>query len=132
MPLDFELDPQERIVQTRAWGLLEDADLYDHLARITELFDAGTLDEGWSQLADFTQVEVFTNLSSDAIRSIADRNPWPPKSKRALVIKSDLGFGLGRMYQMEAGEVGRSLRVFRTVEEARAWLDEAQAGDPHE
>jgi hypothetical protein len=38
-----------------------------------------------------------------------------------------LGFGLGRMYeQLVAGRTGNEIRVFRSLEEAIAWLGSSQ------
>ena len=129
MPADFELNPETHVVCTRAWGIVTDDDLLGHLRRMIELFGDGTLDESWAQLADFTGVESFANLSSDAIFGLAQRNPWPPLSKRALVTSSDIAFGLGRMYQMFAGELGEQLRIFRSLSEAQDWIASARTGD---
>ena len=57
MPADFELIPGTRTVYSRGWGALTDADLLGHMARISALFKAGTLDTEWAQLWDFTGVE---------------------------------------------------------------------------
>ena len=50
MPADFELIPGTRTVYSRGWGALTDADLLGHMARISALFKAGTLDAEWAQI----------------------------------------------------------------------------------
>jgi hypothetical protein len=43
-------------------------------------------------------------------------------ARLALVADSDLKFALSRMYEMMASELQQSTHVFRTIEEAKAWL----------
>ena len=40
----------------------------------------------------------------------------------ALLVPSDLVFGMGRMYEQRGADVSPSVRVFRDEAEARAWL----------
>ena len=50
MPADFELRPETRTVHSRGWGALTDAGLVAHMARISALFKAGSLESDWAQL----------------------------------------------------------------------------------
>ena len=122
MPADFELDTVERTVRSRAWGVVTDGDLFNHVERIRALFDQGILDSTWAQVADFSAVERFDLISSEELRRLAARNPWPKGSLRAIVLPSDLGFGLGRMYEMLCGTGGENVRVVRSKADALAWL----------
>jgi hypothetical protein len=45
-----------------------------------------------------------------------------PESRRAVVVPSDLGFGMARMYEMLREERGGVTRAFRDVDEARRWV----------
>jgi hypothetical protein len=38
------------------------------------------------------------------------------------VVPSDLGFGMGRMYQMLREGQGGQINVFRDIDEARRWV----------
>jgi hypothetical protein len=67
MPADFELIPGTRTVYSRGWGVLTDADLLGHMARISALFKAGTLDVEWAQIWDFTGVENVDGVSTGGI-----------------------------------------------------------------
>lgn len=79
-------------------------------------------DPGYSQLSDFTHV-TKVELSSVDIRLAARKNIFLPHSRRALVVKNDVQYGLARMFEIHrdlAGEVG--IRVFRTIDEALGWV----------
>jgi hypothetical protein len=134
MSADFELNTVERTVRSRAWGVVTDKDLFNHADRIRMLFEQGILDSTWAEVCDFTAAERFDHISSDEIRRLAARNPWPKASLRAIVAPSDVGFGLCRMYEMLCGTAGANVWVVRTKADAVAWLtqrrDSIQQG-PH-
>ena len=114
MPADFELDMVERTVRSRVWGVVTDGDLRNDVERIRTLFEQGILDSTWAQVADFSAVERCGHISSEEIRRLAGYNPWPKGSLRALVLPSDVGFGLGRMYQVLCGTKGENVCVVRS------------------
>ena len=122
MPADFELDTVERTVRSRALGIVTDENLFNQVERIRTLFEQGILDSTWAQVCDFTAAERFDCISSDEIRRLAGSNPWPKASLRAIVVPSDLGFGLGRMYEMLCGTAGENVCVVRSAADALAWL----------
>src|SRR5262245_29808864 len=99
MPADFQLLPAERMVLTRAWGALVDADIFDHIERIAALFREGVLDTDWAQIVDFSAVEHVCGLTSAGVRRAAETNPWPRYVVRAFIVSTDEQFGLARMYQ---------------------------------
>ena len=47
---------------------------------------------------------------------------FSPDSRRAVVVPSDLGFGMARMYQTLRDELGGRVGVFRDFDEARRWV----------
>jgi hypothetical protein len=55
-------------------------------------------------------VEIFSSFS-DRIAQFA------------IVVRKDVHFGLGRMVEVYCESQGVNLRIFRDVEDARAWLD---------
>ena len=122
MAADFELDMVEHTVRSRAWGVVTDDDLRNHVERIRRLFEQGILDSTWAQVADFSAAQRCDHVSSDEIRRLAACNPWPEGSLRALVLPSDVGFGLGRMYEMLCGARGENVCVVRSKADALAWL----------
>jgi len=122
MPVEFELDGEARIVRSRAFGVVTHHEMYEHMDRVRELFEDGTLDVTWAQIADFSATERLEGASAERIRSMAMSNPWPAGSLRAFITPTDLLFGLGRMYQLSGRDEGENLRIVRSLEEALAWI----------
>ncbi len=72
----------------------------------------------FSQLMDFTHVTEVA-LTSEDLRRIADRSIFSPDSRRAILVSSDLVFGLSRMFEIFRDILGeKGIRVFRNLEEA--------------
>lgn len=111
--------------------MVTDEDLRRHLARIMELFEDGTLDSTWSQMADFSSADSLDGLSVGGIQDLAMRNPWPKGSYRAIITPRLADYGLARMYQLFDdsldGEKSSYLRVFRSVADAEARITETRA-----
>jgi hypothetical protein len=122
MPADFELIAGTRTVYSRGWGALTDADLLGHMARISALFKAGTLDTEWAQLWDFTGVENVDGVSTAGIRRAAEGNPWPRSAIRACIVTTDEQFGLVRMYQALGDPKTDDMRITRSVADADAFI----------
>lgn len=74
---------------------------------------------------DFTGVEHF-DLSMEDMRQIADRakdaSKINPATIRVNVLPTDLGFGLGRMWEALTGGEENKVANFRDIEDAKAWL----------
>lgn len=126
MPVSFELDPHARLVRSRAWDDLVEAELMDHVASMRALFATGALDDGWAQLWDFRACTGVGSLSTAAVRRMAEQNPWPVGALRVAVAPLPPVFGLTRMYQLLA-DLER-MHVARTMEDAQAWM--AEQGRP--
>ncbi|MCZ7643818.1 MAG: hypothetical protein M5U26_00805 [Planctomycetota bacterium] len=125
MSASFELDREARIVRSRAWGVLVDRDLLDHRDAMEALFERGELDGSWGQLCEFQDVTEM-QVTTPCIERMAWSNPWPKACRRALVAPRDLVYGLARMYEMKSGELGQNVRVFRSLEQALAWLGDLE------
>lgn len=128
MPVTFVLDHDRRIVRSRAWGVVTFDELNTHVGRMAELFESRTLDDTWSQVADFSDTEDLV-ISSEGVRRLGDRNPWPAGARRAFVAPRDLVYGFSRMYEMVRKERGDDLVVFRSMEAALEWIGEDRAGE---
>jgi hypothetical protein len=120
MPIHIGLNRGDRIVRIRAKGALADREILATARRMADLFADATLDASWIQIADVNDVECFDGVSSQGIRKLASLNPWPEDSLRVIVAPTDLGFGLGRMYEMLLGETSQNLCVVRSEAEAQA------------
>jgi hypothetical protein len=71
---------------------------------------------------DFDPTTVQLEEIAEMYGSIKDRIT----SRWALVVAKEYHFGLGRMYSVFAERYGLDARVFTTVAEARAWLDQKE------
>lgn len=118
MPTDYSVDPAKQLVKSRAWGVLTEQESLEHYRTLSaEPGFAPT----FRQLCDMRQVEEI-DMSSDAIRCLAQESIFAPGAKRAFVAQSDAHFGLARMLQIFADLEGSKVGVFRTIAEAEAWL----------
>ena len=79
------------------------------------------------QLCDFREITNF-EVSSDDVRNIANQDnvaaTQNPDITIAIVANRSVIYGMARMWQAFLDEVSFNNHVFRTMEEARAWLGE--------
>jgi hypothetical protein len=134
MPITYRVDNARRRVVATASGILTEADVF------------GYQQEAWSnpELAGFDEIVDMTGVveivlaspASDQLRNLAATSAdmdVPTSSRFAIVAPGDLAYGLGRMYGVYRDLDRRStkqVRVFRTMDEAVAWLDDAKPGAP--
>ncbi len=119
MPTAYEIDKQRRLVISTG---LEPLTLADALAHQDELARDADFDASFSQILDLTRVTMI-NLGANDIRRLAQKTIFSPESRRAIIVSSDLVYGLGRMYEILreiAG--GDGIRVFRDFDEALDWV----------
>jgi hypothetical protein len=127
MPADFYIEPDLGMVFSKATGLFTFADAVDHMDRLTANPD---FRPEFNQLIDFREASG-TTLSSDDVRTLAQRQIFSNGSRRAFVAPEDLEFGLSRVfgtYREFQGEPG--IRVFRDMKEALSWLSLSTEPDP--
>ena len=72
MPATFLIDHDDRIVRSRAWGLLIDRDLLDSQQRLRE---DPRFEPTYCQIFDFTAVEQLS-LTADGLRALAANSPF--------------------------------------------------------
>jgi hypothetical protein len=124
MPATFEIDAARRLVVSRAWGVLEDADLAATQAgvRADARFDAG-----FSQIFDFTAV-TEVRLTGATLIGLSRTSPFAIDARRAVVVSSDVAFGMARMYALASDRGAESFQIFRDMESALQWLGVENAG----
>jgi hypothetical protein len=76
---------------------------------------------GLSQLIDSRDV-TESKATVDGIRALIAGNPYGKGSRRAFVASSDTIYGLARMFELARVGAEDEFRVFRSMDEARAWL----------
>lgn len=111
--LDYEIDAQRRLVTLTFTGPVSEEDVGDARDRVTG--DPAFRPE-YAWLVDALGADVRT-LSAPLLRKRATRPPT--RAAMAIVVSTDLGYGLARMYEtLSAGRVA----VFRAREPALEWL----------
>jgi hypothetical protein len=120
MPCDYEIDTDLRLVRTRGWGVLTCADL---TANRLQMSQDPAFRSDFSQLADLREVTVI-DLSAGDIRELASDSPFVPEARRALVVATDVAFGLARMYGTYRETISSEdqIRIFRNIRDAEQWL----------
>jgi hypothetical protein len=119
MPVTFEVDPVRRTVWTVASGVVTYDDFARHLAeeeRENALGFAEVID-GRGATTDVTPYQVRLLVAqTDALLRQGRLGAL------AIVTDSDFAFGMARMYQILTEPLPVQIGVFRTLDEAAAWL----------
>ena len=121
MPWDYVIFADKRLVYSRGWGDVTDADVLDHQRRLAE---DPQFRNDFSQLIDFLGANSLKALTFDGIRKAAQRHVFGPGSRRAIVVSDAASFGLARMFKSYRDIAGgeEQVNVFRSLEDAWAWL----------
>ena len=118
MPVDFDIDHQKRFVHARAHGTVV-------LQEILDYFDAVTLQDAASYPKLFDAREMVPQLSDDDVMVIGARvsayAAYDPRGAVAAVAVTTEARDAVRRYMNFSG-AKRSMQLFTTVEDARAWL----------
>lgn len=125
MPFDLHLDLQSRLVRVRLYGAVTDADLMEADAQLRA---DSRFEPDFDQLVDTRDAETEA-LSPTALRELATRPPlFGPGARRAIVVRTDLGYGLARIFQARRGDVAGEIQIFRSLEHAELWLGSRRGG----
>lgn len=118
MPVDFDIDHQKRFVHARAHGIVV-------LQEILDYFDAVTLQDAASYPKLFDASEMVPQLSDDDVMVLGARvsayAAYDPRGAVAAVAVTTEARDAVRRYMNFSG-AKRSMQLFTTVEDARAWL----------
>ncbi|MEW5916950.1 MAG: hypothetical protein AB1762_11115 [Gemmatimonadota bacterium] len=117
MPVSFKIDTELSVVRCRSWGAITDNELAAYARALRR--DA-RFQPTFSQLVDLRGVESF-HLTIDGVRELATLNPFAPTARRAVLVSTDCGFGMVRMYQSCLANA-ENLLICRTAREAFSWL----------
>jgi len=119
MPTSYTIDKARRLVLSEGSGVLTTPDLLAHQDKLASDPDFAA---DFSQLYDLPQV-TDVQLTANDLRRLAQRSVFHPNARRAILVSSDLVFGLSRMFEMFRESLGETgIRVFRDRDEALAWI----------
>lgn len=118
MSCSYSIDLARSLVLSRGWGVLTDGELLAHVRALT--IDPRFV-PNFHQLADLRDV-ADVEVTPPTVKEMARLNPYGNGSRRAVVVTSDLLFGMARMYQILRDEPGDELEIFRKMDDALRWL----------
>jgi hypothetical protein len=119
MGLIYTFDHANRIVRSRGSGILSIHDIEEFYGRLQAdpAFDSSYRTLG--DLREVTEIAVASNeLAASAALPIFDAG-----TRRALVASRDAVYGMLRAYASFNERMGQTMRIFREIERAEAWLD---------
>ena len=116
MPLGFHIDTDRRVTFVRGWGTVTDADVRAHA---TALRDDPRFDPTWPVLGDGREIGDL-RVTGGFLRHY--QSPFDGSTKRALVVASDVVFGMARMYGFLATDDDQAVAVMRSMASAVEWL----------
>ena len=120
MPTVSTILPEYDLVLSKVIGTLTERDL---VQRAYATRDDPRFHPNLRQLLDLRDIEVAPEIDGSIIRRLATLKWYAPDAKRAMVATDDIVFGLARMYQMLREESHSGIHVFRSMDEALAYLD---------
>ncbi len=114
-----QMDHENELIITTVTGLLDDEDLLavDLLCR-----DNPEFKPEYDQLVDLRLAQVQA-ITRDGVQALANRPPlFIRTSRRAIVVATDMGYGMARMFELMRDSRAGEIRIFREMTEAKAWL----------
>lgn len=118
MPGSYLIDLDRRIVFTRAWGLLSDKEI---IAHAETLRTDSRFQPTFRQIGTFIETSSLL-LTSAAIRSVAENNPFPRDARRSFVVTTEVAYGLARMFMLYLDADPKQFGIFREIGPALEWI----------
>ena len=123
MPCGYTIDLARSLVLSRGWGVVTDRDFLAHVRALTA---NPRFARGFRQLVDLRDVTDI-QVTASTVREMVRLNPFGASAQRAVVVTSDVVFGMARMYQILSDESPDELQIFRKMDDALRWLGIAGA-----
>ncbi len=132
MPITYQIERSRRRVIATVRGTMTDADVFGYQRDVWLRPEV----EGFDEIVDMTHVEhvelpVPSGERMRELASLSAEMDARASSRFAIVAPGDFAYGLARMYGAYRSFDRRStkeVRVFRSMDEAVAWLDETRDG----
>lgn len=120
MPIEFSISADCNCVFTRAWGVLTPAEVGEHMERLQA-------DPGYSpdmpRLVDMRRLDDVFSMAA-LRKSVQDIRAFNQAHhpRIAVIVKSDLVFGMVRVIESLTNDEAGSYRAFRSLQEGVEWL----------
>ena len=128
MPVTYRIDKALHLVYVKWEGTvpIEEARAHADRLRVDPDFKPDM-----AQISDARGVKMDETSGPDALRDLALESPFRSGSRRAILVDEDVVFGISRMYEAFAQDVGAEIKVFRDLDAARTWLglDDGEAAN---
>jgi hypothetical protein len=123
MSVTYRYDEFANRLQTRCEGSVTYADVMEHFRQLTR--DA-RLKPNCDVLLDFSFMlgSPTGEQMSDVTAKLEEMRELVQFGRCAVVAPEDVSYGLGRMFQGHAWPLFTGVRVFRTLTDGTAWLNE--------
>lgn len=127
MPIETYIDRDKRLRTHKVSGKL---DLTKLVSVLKELYESNNFDYEMDVMWDLRDADL-ASFTFDKIEQLRDyvTGHWGTKgkSRAALLVNSDLDYGLSRMYEMLSnGKTKSKIRAFRNLDDAMKWLGKDQ------
>lgn len=127
MPCEFWIDSNRRLVVSGGTGTFRYADFLEHMKKLS--VDPRFRPE-FDHVVDCRKFEQL-DLTAGQVENMGGRSVFAASSRRAVVVSSDLQFGLGRMFAaFREVNFGQVTMVFKDLREALVWLGLSPNYDP--
>lgn len=128
MPIEYTYDEKRNFLHTSFFGTITDEDLRKHAEAVAA---DPRIRLGLRELVDLTGIEAISASSASLELIIKIDMAHIDKfagQRTAIIAPTDLLFGYARMYQtmVDLQNSPMKIRVFRTSEEAKKWLESDQ------
>ncbi len=122
MPITYSIDRERNVVFTTIRGVLTDDELLDHKKRLTS---DPNFKSGMVELSDAREVGELAVTAEGVGRFVTQDSKDSELLKGyklAIVASEDVVYGMARMYQTLTEKNVPAVRIFRDLDEAKAWL----------
>ena len=129
MPVTYHIDTSARIIYTECLGNVTLAQVIEHLRELQKDPRCPPTLDVLLDLTKCSSVPANTQLKpvSDTIAGIRGEVQF---NACAIVVSSDLMFGMARMFLTLAEERFQKAQVFRQADKAKEWLTSQSANSP--
>ena len=121
MAVSYEIFPDKQLIISHLEGELTEHDIISLRAQVMqdELFNPA-----YHVIDDVTGVTRLS-IDMDKLQALSKNSLVQSHIRRALVARTDYQYGMARVYRAFSEASGHEFQVFRSIEEAMAWISKA-------